>query len=169
MGKSMTKSNGNDKIYTPDVYADGIVKHYNPIGIKCEPCYGQGSFFRAMGQDTLWYEIDKGKDFLSPQVLEELKCDWIITNPPYSLFRKFLNQSMRVSNNVVFLQLINAVFFKARLRDIKDNNFGIKEIWCFEEPKNFPKFGFQTGCVWYQRGYKGGINMCFDNINGEVE
>jgi hypothetical protein len=94
-----------------------------------------------------WYEIEKGKDFLQAQG----HWDWIITNPPYSKYRAFLNKSMEVANNIVFLQLINATFYKARLRDMWNSRFGINEIWCINTPKEFPQFGFQMGCVWYKR------------------
>ena len=64
---------------------------------------------------------------------------------------------MEVADNIVFLQLINATFYKARLRDMFTHNFGIKEIWLLNTPKEFPQFGIQLGCVYYKRKYKGNI------------
>lgn len=138
---------------TPDYLAKTIVEHFKPIGTILEPCAGDGAFLRAMKAD--WCELDKGKDFLEVKG----KWDWIITNPPYSKYRDFLKKSMDVADNIVFLQLINATFYKARLRDLKENDFGIKEIWCIDTPKEFPQFGFQMGCVHYQKGYKGWIKF----------
>lgn len=74
---------GNDRVYTPDALARDIVLHFSPSGRILEPCCGGGAFLRAMpGCD--WCEIDKGMDFFACTG----RYDWIVTNPPYSLFRK---------------------------------------------------------------------------------
>ena len=153
MGKSLSTKNGNDRIMTPEYLAKEIVNHFKPSGKILEPCCGSGNFLKYMDAD--WCEIDKGKDFMEATG----HWDWIITNPPYSIYRAFMNKSMEVANNVVFLQLINATFYKARLRDMNNNNFKIKEIWCIDTPKEFPQFGFQMGCVHYKKDYKGKINF----------
>lgn len=152
MGRSIAQKNGNDKVMTPLRVACQIIKHFQPEDKILEPCCGAGSFLEAMPSAD-WCEIDKGKDFL------EVKghWDWIITNPPYSIYRTFFNKAMEVADNIVFLQLVNAIFYKARLRDMVNNNFGIKEIWCIDTPKEFPQFGFQLGCVYFKRNYKGSI------------
>ena len=149
MGRSLSANNGNDRIMTPIYICKQIVEHFNPTGKILEPCCGNGNFLKVIKAD--WCEIDKGKDFL--QV--EGHWDWIITNPPYSIYRAFFNKAMEVSDNIVFLQLVNATFYKARLRDMWSKNFGIKEIWCIETPKEFPQFGFQMGCVHYKRNWRG--------------
>lgn len=152
MSRAIASKNGNDKIYTPDDVAVKIVNHFNPSGRLLEPCRGGGAFTRAMPTAD-WFEIDDGKDFFEA----DGKWDWIITNPPYSIYRPFMNKSFDVADNVVFLQLINATFYKARLRDIIDKGFGIREMVCVDTPKEFPQFGFQMGCVHYKRGYFGDI------------
>lgn len=154
MGKAIAKNNGNDKIMTPPWLAEKIVNHFKPEGKILEPCCGTGAFLKFLpGAD--YCEIDKGRDFLKVNG----KWDWIITNPPYSIYRDFFNKSMAVSDNVVFLQLINATFYKARLRDMQENKFGIKKILLLDTPKEFPQFGFQLGCVYYKKHYKGEINF----------
>lgn len=154
MGTPLTKNNGNDKIMTPAWLAEKIVKHFRPSGKILEPCCGTGSFLQYL-PNADYYEIDKGKDFLEATG----KWDWIITKPPYSIYRKFLNKSMEVADNVVFLQSINTTFYKARMRDMFNNDFGIKEIYLIDTPKEFPQFGFQMGCVHYKRNYEGNINL----------
>lgn len=154
MGRSLSSNSGNDKIMTPICLAKIIVNHYKPQGKILEPCCGTGNFLKVMPTSE-WCEIDKGKNFFDCQT----SYDWIITNPPYSQYRAFLNKSMEIADNIVFLQLINATFYKARLRDIKGHNFGIKEIWCLATPSEFPQFGFQMGCVYYQKNYKGYIKF----------
>ena len=153
MGKSLSQHGGNDKIMTPIYLTKQIVGHFKPTGSILEPCCGNGNFLKVMDAD--WCEIDKGIDFLEIKG----KWKWIITNPPYSIYRTFFNKAMQVADNIVFLQLINATFFKARLRDMFANNFGIKEILMLDTPKEFPQFGFQMGCVYYKKNYKGKTNI----------
>jgi len=145
MGRSLSTHGGNDRVMTPLYLCKEIVQHFEPRGKILEPCCGSGNFLKIMKAD--WFEIDKGKDFFQAE-----GCwDWIITNPPYSKYRDFLKKSMEVARNIVFLQLINATFYKARIRDIKETGFGVKEIWCIDTPKEFPQFGFQMGCVYYKK------------------
>ena len=146
--RPLAQSNGNDRVMTPEYLCKQIVEHFKPTGKILEPCCGTGNFLKVMEAD--WCEVDKGKDFLGISG----HWDWIITNPPYSKYRAFLNKSMEVADNIVFLQLINATFYKARLRDMFNAGFGIKEILLLDTPKEFPQFGFQMGCVYYKRGYK---------------
>lgn len=155
MGRSLSTHGGNDDIQTPVILAKQIVEHFEPSGRVLEPCCGDGNFLKVLPKGTDWCEIKKGVDFLD--VGEHY--DWIITNPPYSKYRYFLNKSMEVSDNIVFLQLINASFYKARLRDMIMKGFRIKEIYCIDTPKEFPQFGFQMGCVYYKRDYTGDIKF----------
>jgi len=49
---------------------------------------------------------------------------------------------------------------KARLRDMKENNYGIREVLLLDKtPKEFPQSGFQWGVVWIQKNYKGKIKF----------
>ncbi len=159
MGRAIAQSNGNDCVMTPPFLAKIIVDHFKPTGKLLEPCCGNGNFLRFMpGAD--WYEINKGKDFMTAQG----SWDWIITNPPYSKYRAFFNKAMEVSNNIVFLQLINATFYKARLRDMFGCGFAIKEMLFLDTPREFPQYGFQLGCVYYKKGYKGKIAITQNTI-----
>jgi len=56
---------------------------------------------------------------------------------------------------------------KARLRDIHQAGFGIKEIVILDTPKDFPQSGFQLGAFHIQRGYSGSIS--FLNMSGLSE
>lgn len=103
-----------------------------------------------------WCEIAEGKDFLK----HGGRYDWIVTNPPWSKIRPFLQKSMELSDNIVFLCLVNAFFMKARLRDMKEHGFGIKEILFVPTPeKPWPQTGFALGAVHVQRDYFGDIKV----------
>lgn len=154
--RPLCPSGGNDCIFTPDDLALQIVEHFKPSGRICEPCKGDGAFLRAMpGAD--WFEIAEGKDFM----LANGEWDWIITNPPWSKIRPFLNKSMEMSNNIVFLCLVNAFWMKARQRDIKEHGFGIVEIMIVETPKNWQSTGFSLGAVWIRKGWTGGVHIFY--------
>jgi len=162
--KGLIPSGGNDKVYTPDVLADKIVSFFHPYGQSVlEPCRGGGAFINALaknGVNAEWCEIDDGVDFFDYSG----RVDWIITNPPYSIFRDFLIKSMEVANNVVFLASINAFFFKARLRDIREHKFGFHTIIPVDTPKEWPSSGIQLGVVYIRKNYFGKVNLVYSGL-----
>lgn len=161
-GRSLISKGGNDRIMTSDELAEEIVAHYNPFGCSVlDPCKGQGAFMRAFekfGINADWCEIDEGRDFFT----YDKKVDWIITNPPYSIFTAFLDKATDVADNIVFLSLANAWLFNSRLRIMKAKGFGFKERTFIDNPENFPKFGATFAYTHIQRGYTG---KCKDNWN----
>lgn len=102
-----------------------------------------------------------GRDFLTYDFAGE-HFDWTITNPPWSLVRPFLKRAMEVSDHVVFLCLVNAIFMKARLRDIEEAGFGLREVLLVPTPAKstgWPQCGFALGAVHLERGYEGAITL----------
>ena len=143
--RSMVTKSGNDRIYTPDYLARMIVDRYQPTGKILEPCAGQGAFIKYLPTAD-WCEIELGRDFFNYTG----HVDWIITNPPYSKYRQFLEHSFKIANNVVFLQFLNAFFMKARVRLMFDYGFKIQDIWYLDTPpKPWPQSGFQVGCIYW--------------------
>ena len=114
----------NDLIMTKPETAKFIIDYFKPTGKILEPCRGTGSFYDQFEGDKDWCEIEKGKDFLD----YDKKVDWIITNPPFSIFDKFLLKAFEVADNIVFFcPLIKT--FKGKKLDIKIREYGdIKEI-----------------------------------------
>ena len=152
----LNPNGGNDKVYTPDYLAKYIVEYFNPQGTILEPCCGEGVFLKYLPKETEWCEIDKGKDFFD---YNTENIDWVITNPPFSKIRKFLLHCYKLKvKNIVFLCPVNHIMgLKARFNDMKDNNYGIKEIVLINTPKEFPQSGFQWGINHIQLNYKGDI------------
>ena len=153
----------DDEIMTPEYLAEALVNHFKPSGKILEPCKGTGNFLKFLPKDTLWCEISEGKNFFDFND----KVNWIITNPPWSQIRKFLQHSMKISKNVCFLFTINHLWTKARIRDIKEAGFGIKEIVIFDTPDNFPPLGFQVGMIHLQSKYSGDI--IFSDLSKLIE
>jgi len=142
----------DDAVMTPLSLCQRIVDYFNPDGTILEPCKGSGNFLKYLPKDrTSYCEMDEGIPFETYTG----KVNWVITNPPWSKMRIFLNLSFKCANHVVFLITINHVFTKARIRDMKENNFGLKEILYVDTPKEFPQMGFQLGIIHYERNYKG--------------
>ncbi len=145
----------DDVVQTPPEMAARIVRHFRPEGRVLEPCRGEGNFLRVLPEGTEWCEIKEGRDFFE----WHKPVDWIVTNPPWSLIRTFLRHGMEVSDHVVFLLTINHVWTKARVRDMAEMGFGLREIALLEMPPEFPQSGFQLGAVHVARGWTGPITL----------
>jgi hypothetical protein len=153
--------NPRDLVDTPDALAKDIVAHFLPqiSGRVLEPCEGGGAFTRAFAyhgiKDVTALEITRGSDFLK---FHE-KTDWIVTNPPWSLARRFLKHACEVADNVVFLiPIAHVLSLRVRVADMDRAGFGIKEVLLCRTPdKPGPQSGFQLAAVHFQRGYVGGI------------
>lgn len=145
----------NDDIMTPEYLAKAIVDYFKPKGKILEPCKGTGNFLRYL-QNADYCELKEKKDFL----LVKKHYDWIVTNPPWSKMRIFLKKAMEVADNIVFLVTINHLWTKARLRDMKEMHFGIKEILMIpEKTKDFPQTGFRCAAIYLQKNHKKYIKL----------
>ena len=148
-------STPNDVVMTPEKTAIKIIEHFQPKGSILEPCRGTGTFYNNFpNEDKDWCEISEGKDFLQ----YEKHVDWIITNPPFSIFDLFLEHSLKISDNIVFFCPLNKVFKSIKLDKKIYAYGGIKEVIHMGSGgmHGFP-FGFVVGCIYYKRGYQGPI------------
>ena len=146
----------NDVVMTLQASAEQIMNHYKPQGSILEPCKGTGVFYNLMDTNQRdWCEIDEGRDFFE----YDKKVDWIITNPPFSIFDEFLKKSFEVADNVVFFCPLNKVFKSMKIDRMIQKFGGIYEVIHMGGGgrHGFP-FGFATGCIYYKRGYNGPIN-----------
>ena len=73
-------------------------------------------------------------DFRSPECIEILKeCDIVCTNPPFSLFREFVNIIMTHGKQCLIIGNKNAFIYKEIFKMIKEN-----KIWLgYTQPKDF--------------------------------
>lgn len=143
----------NDIIYTPPEVAKKIIALYDIKGCILDGFAGEGVFYNnyPSGVDKYWCEITKGVDFFD----FTKSVDWIITNPPYSIFNEVLQHSIKIANNIVYLvPLSKVVSSMGRIRMIL--NYGnIVSIHVIPASQcGFP-FGFPACAIHIKRGYKG--------------
>ena len=143
-------SHRNDVVMTPKPLAKMIVEHFNPTGRILEPCKGEGNFLEYL-PSAEWCEISEGKDFFNFSD----KVDWIVTNPPYSDFNRFLEHSFALAENIVLLVPV-AKMFKSMgtLKAILDYG-GFVSIHTLPASKAGFPFGFPCAVYYLKRGYKG--------------
>lgn len=154
-GRALIPRSGEDRVFTPSALAESIVSHFPIQGKILEPCRGSGAFTNALyyqlNLESDWCEISEGRDFFD----YDKKVDWIVTNPPWSLFAEFLGKSLEVADEIVFLVTVNHFTTKKRMRMIREAGFAFREILLVDTPKSFPQSGFQVAAVWISKGWEG--------------
>ena len=144
----------SDRVMTPINIAQTIVKHFVPIGKTLEPCKGTGNIYNLLPQGSDWCEIDEGRDFFGYKE----KVDWIITNPPYSIYDKFLEHCFELADNVVMLVPLAKAFKSMKIERLVDSYGGLREIWLIGSGSKCGfSFGFPVGCLYYKKNYRGEI------------
>lgn len=142
-----------DTVYTKSDTAQWIIDYFNPQGSILDPSAGKDVFFNKFkNKEKYRCEIIDGFDFFE----WDKKVDWIITNPPYSIYDLFLQKAFNIANNVVFFVPI-AKAFKSNKVQIMVSKYGnLKEIiYMGGGNKHGFAFGFPVGCLYYKKGYDG--------------
>ena len=152
--------NISDKVYTPDDVAEDIVRFFAPTGSILEPCKGGGAFLKHLPTDTLWCEIDEGVDFFD----FDQKVEWIVTNPPYSTFDKWLTRSLEIASDIVFLIPVPKLMASYNKMNEVYEWGGIAHIRYYASGRKmgFP-FGFPVAAFHLKKGYTGSIETTFFN------
>ena len=155
----------NDMVKTPrhiakqmiDFYAEWCDYNWRELGfsepVLLDPCRGNGAFYDQYPDYCRkdWCEITEGRDFFD----WPYKVDWIITNPPYSIFPQFLEKCFEVADNVALLiPLAKLVSSLKRINMVMDYG-GIVSMRVIGASKcGFP-FGFPAAAIHMKRGYDG--------------
>jgi len=141
-----------DIVYTPDNVVKDIIKWVNPSGKCLDPSFGDGAFHRNMQDGSYWCEIRQGRDFFDYNE----KVEWIIGNPPYSIFEEWLRHSFEIADNVVYILPTNKVFQRQVIMRMINNWGGIRGMMVYGSGSmvGFP-FGFSVGTFWFKKDYHG--------------
>lgn len=158
----MIKDNLSDKVYTPEHIVSEVLSHFGshikPQETIMEPFKGSGAFYTKLQEcskhPVKWCEIDEGVDFFKSRE----KVNWIVTNPPYSIFKEVLPKCLDVADNNILIIPVNKLLSSVpRLMDIKRVGHGIKEVYYLGSGRQlkFP-FGFPVAAIHIQKGWDEG-------------
>lgn len=141
-----------DAVYTPDWCASDMVDWFKPHGRVLEPCRGDGAIFRYLPPGSEWCEILEGRDFFAWYE----PMDWIISNPPYSVFREWLEHSFQVAADIVYLIPLKNFFSAYGFMDMCRRYGWVRHIRVYGTGAllDFP-MGNAVGAVHFGRGYRG--------------
>lgn len=144
-----------DIVYTMEAVSKGIISFLQPYGKCLDPCKGDGAFYKFL-TNADYCEIKEGKDFFDYKG----KVDWVIGNPPYSIFKDFLEKSFEIADNVSFLVPTNKIFQRQIIMEMVNKYGGIRSMIIYGSGQliGFP-FGFSVGNFHFQKDYKGGTKM----------
>jgi hypothetical protein len=144
-----------------------FASNFNDLGLKklITSCYQKqeiGLFHNTNARNGIFsecsnpynpLEIKKFKgdgDFRSPESIELLKqSDIIVTNPPFSLFREFVEQLIKYGKKFLIIGNINAITYKEIFKLIKENkawlgiNLG-RGISGFIVPEHYELYGTEA-------------------------
>lgn len=151
--------NPNDVWYTPDYIAKDIIEFFNPSGKILDPCKGEGAFLQYL-PNAEWCEIREGRDFFSYNE----QVDWIIGNPPNSIYTEWFSHSIKLAHNIVYMIPIHKVFGSwGRLMSLRDWGW-IKHIRFHGQSRVYGyNVGFVCAAIHFQKGYTGDISHSFFN------
>ena len=149
-----------DKVYTPENIAKLIINKFNLSGKVLDPFKGQGAFYNSYPETVKkdWCEIDEGKDFFEYKE----HVDWIVSNPPYSIYDEVMNHSFEIADNIVYLVPLNKIVSSlGRVKKIQEFG-GVPYIYIIGASRcGFP-FGFPCCAIYVKRGYTGETKIEID-------
>lgn len=124
-------NSGNDEFYTPEYAIKPILKYIKPNSKIWCPFDTKESLFTKIltecGHDVLATHIQNGEDFFEIYNSDIVDwCDYIISNPPYSLKTEVLNKLFEMEKPFAMLVGVVGLFeSQKRFEMFKNNKFEI--------------------------------------------
>ena len=147
-----------DVVYTPEWVAVDIINWCEPSGVCLDPCAGDFVFYNNLPSPKHWCEIERGRDFFD----HNDEYDWIVGNPPYSIFENWLIQSFMIADNVVYLVPTNKVFQRHKIMSIIKSYGGIYGMRVYGSGQKIGlPFGFSVAAFHFQREWNGRTDIGF--------
>ena len=118
---------GNDEFYTPYYAIEPILEYIEPNSTIWCPFDTADSLyvktFASEGHEVIFTHIVNGEDFFEIDVPD---CDYIISNPPYSLKREVLERLFEIGKPFAMLLGVVGLFeSQARFEMFRDNDFEV--------------------------------------------
>lgn len=129
--KIKNRETPNDKFYTPISLVKIHLELVKPLigdGVILEAFMGSGNYYNEMKKtftnDIDFTEIDIGLDFFE----YNRKCDYIISNPPYSCIDKVLEKSVELNPKVISYLIGFHNITAKRLEFMKLKGYGVRQF-----------------------------------------
>ena len=122
------RKTANDVVLTPKKLAIDMINLCNidPTDTVLDCSLGKGIFYNNFPQcDKDWCEIEKGRDFF--EYTKGKKYDWVIGNPPYSLWDKWLKHTCKITDKFCYIFGVYNLT-PPRVDEIIKEGFGITSI-----------------------------------------
>ena len=138
MKMDVVAGSGNNEYYTPPYAIKPIIKYLKPHSTIWCPFDTEESNYvkmlREAGNDVIATHIDSGGDFFK---IEPPKCDYIISNPPFSLKQKVFRRLFEIGKPFAMLVGVVGLFeSQTRFEMFRDNEF---ELMYFNKRISFFK------------------------------
>lgn len=141
----------SDYVQTPEWCAKDMINFFNPSGKIIDPCRGENKVFYNL-LDCDWAEINDGIDFFKIND----KYDWVIGNPPYSVFNKWIKHSYDIASNIVYLLPTFKAYNALSLMRLYYDKGHIKHIRLYDTGKDIPWLRSRPICaIYFKVGYFG--------------
>lgn len=117
----------NTDDYRKSNFVKYFVDNFKSLGITkiTATCFdnGDGAYmYQYDGESATQRKLEGNGDFRSEECIKWLKkCDVVVTNPPFSLFRDFVGQLMEHNKKFLIIGNKNAITYKEIFPLIKDN------------------------------------------------
>lgn len=138
MKMDVVAGSGNDCYYTPVYAIKPILKYIKPNSTIWCPFDTEESLyvkiFKEAGYNVIATHIDSGGDFFK---IEPPKCDYIISNPPFSLKQQVFRRLFEIGTPFAMLVGVVGLFeSQTRFEMFRDNDF---ELMYFNKRISFFK------------------------------
>jgi hypothetical protein len=137
----------NDIVMTNPEMAKHLIStiSFQDGDIVCDPCKGKGAFYNNFPDNVkkIYFEINEGKDYLTPE------CEMVditISNPPFiprKLFWDFHVKAMDTTRrNIYWLVNITSinVFTPKRLDEMKEKNWYMEHLHIVSDKRWFGRY-----------------------------
>lgn len=153
--KTSEERNKNDYYPTPKVLVVeleklNLIKKTDNV---LEPCCGEAKqisgYFNSLGYNFEEKDLIYGNDFLKDDYFTK-HYDFVVTNPPFSLWDKFVEKSKRIADNVIMIGRTNYFGAYNRYRNGLWNH--LKTVYIFDRQIAYDRFDedemkFKCGCL----------------------
>ena len=153
MSQIQYKFNKNDEYYTPTYAVYPIVKYLKQGSTVWCPFDKEESNFvqvlRKEGFNVIYGHIETGQDFFEVEVPE---CDYIISNPPYSLKGAIFKRLYEIGKPFAMLINFQGIFdHKNRFEMFKNNR--TEMLWLSPRVNYIKQGDYKASGVPFQSGY----------------